>query len=127
MQNRVGQRIGNYQLTRLLGRGSFGDVYLGQQVHDNTPAAVKVLQTRLTPEDLKEFINEASTAFRLQHPNIVQLLDFGLGPGNTPFLAMAYAPNGTLRQRHPKGMRLALETIIAYVKPIAAALQNAHD
>ncbi len=127
MAERIGQQFGQYRLIRVLGHGSFGEVYLGEHVHKRTLAAVKLLQARLTPEDLKEFINEASTTFRLQHPNIVQLLDFGLGPGNTPFLAMAYAPNGTLRQRHPKGMRLALETIIAYVKPIAAALQNAHD
>src|SRR6266849_4508431 len=127
MQNRVGQRIGNYQLTRLLGRGSFGDVYLGQQVHDNTPAAVKVLQTRLTPEDLKGFINEASTTFRLQHPNIVQLLDFGIDANNTPFLVMTYAPNGTLRQRYPRGTRLPLDIIVPYVNQIAAALQYAHD
>src|SRR5713226_9615677 len=127
MQNRVGQRIGNYQLTRLLGRGSFGDVYLGQQVHDNTPAAVKVLQTRLTPEDLKGFINEASTTFRLQHPNIVQLLDFGIDANNIPFLVMTYAPNGTLRQRYPRGTRLPLDIIVPYVNQIAAALQYAHD
>ena len=127
MQNRVGQRIGNYQLIRLLGRGSFGDVYLSQQVHDNTPAAVKVLQTRLTSGDLKEFINEASTSFKLQHPNIVRLLDFGIDANSTPFLVMAYAPNGTLRQRYPRGTRLPLDIIIPFVNQIAAALQYAHD
>ncbi len=99
MADRVGQQFGDYRLTRFLGRGSFGDVYLGEHVHDNTLAAIKVLQARLTPEDLKEFINEVSTTFRLQHPNIVRLLDFGIGADDTPFLAMDYAPNGTLRQR----------------------------
>src|SRR6266699_869838 len=39
-----------------------------------------------------EFINEVSTTFRLQHPNIVRLLDFGIGADDTPFLAMDYAP-----------------------------------
>ncbi len=127
MADHIGQQFGQYRLIRFLGHGSFGEVYLGEHGHKQTLAGVKLLQARLTPEDLKEFINEASTTFRLQHPNIVQLLDFGLGPDNTPFLAMAYAPNGTLRQRHPKGTRLPLETIIAYVNPIVAALQHAHD
>ncbi len=127
MQDRVGQRIGNYQLTRLLGRGSFGDVYLGSNIHDNTSAAVKVLQTRLTADDLKVFINEASTSFRLQHPNIVRLLDFGIDARNTPFLAMAYASNGSLRQRLPKGTRVSLDKIIFYVNQVAGALQYAHD
>ncbi len=128
MTDRLGQQFGQYRLGRFLGQGSFGEVYLGEHIHhNNTLAAVKVLQARLTAEDLKEFINEASTTFRLQHPHIVRLLDFGIGPANTPFLAMAYAPNGTLRQRHPKGTHLSLDSIIAYVRPIAAALQHAHD
>ncbi len=128
MTDRLGQQFGQYRLGRFLGQGSFGEVYLGEHIyHNNTLAAVKVLQARLSAEDLKEFINEASTTFRLQHPHIVRLLDFGIGPAYTPFLAMAYAPNGTLRQRHPKGTRLPLDSIIAYVRPIAAALQQAHD
>src|SRR5260370_31848876 len=45
----------------------------------------------------------------------------------TPFLVMDYAPNGTLRQLHPKGTSLPLELIISYVKQIAAALQFAHN
>ena len=40
---------------------------------------------------------------------------------------MDYAPNGTLRQRHPKGTLLPLDTILDYVKQIADALQYAHD
>jgi len=127
MVDRVGQQFGQYRLTRFLGRGSFGEVYLGEHIHKNTLAAIKVLQARLTNEDLKEFINEASTTFRLQHPNIVRLLDFGIGPDDTPFLTMAYAPNGTLRKRHPRGTRLPPDTVAGYVKQIAAALQHAHD
>src|SRR5215472_16220935 len=128
MTERVGQQFGQYRLSRFLGQGSFGEVYLGEHIyHSTTLAAVKVLHARLTAEDLKEFINEASTMFRLQHPHIVRLLDFGIGPANTPFLVMAYAANGTLRQRHPKGTRLPMESIITYVRPIAAALQHAHD
>ena len=54
--DRVGQRFGEYRLNRWLGGGSFGDVYLGEHVHDKALAAVKVLQTRLTDkEDLKDF------------------------------------------------------------------------
>src|SRR6266699_7011622 len=84
--NRVGQHLGNYRLLRFLGRGSFGDVYLGEHEHEHTMAAVKVVQARLTAEDLKEFINETSVTFRLKHPNIEQLLDFGVSADGTPFL-----------------------------------------
>src|SRR5260370_38199203 len=121
------QQLDNYRLIRQLGAGSFGKVYLGEHTHEHTPAAVKLLQARLTPEDLKQFINEASATFRLQHPNIVRLLDFGISKDGTPFLAMAYAPNGTLRQRHPKGTQVPLPTIVSYVRQVASALQYAHD
>ena len=47
MGDRVGQRLGNYQLTRMLGRGGFAEVYLGEHIHLNTFAAVKVLHTQL--------------------------------------------------------------------------------
>src|SRR5207237_3952109 len=43
MANRVGQQFGNYRLIRLLGRGTFAEVYLGQHMRLNTQAAIKVL------------------------------------------------------------------------------------
>jgi serine/threonine protein kinase len=125
MSERVGEQFGDYRLARKLGGGTFGDVYLGEHTGNKTPAAVKILQVRLTnSEDLKDYINEIRSLFRLQHPNIVPLLDFGI-ERDTPFLIMAYAPNGTLRQ--PKGTRLPLDTIVSYIQQIAEALQHAHD
>ena len=123
---RDGQQLGNYRLTQLLGRGNFADVYRGQHIHLNTQAAIKVLHGQLTDNDLANFIHEARVIAHLRHPHIVQILDFGI-EDSTPFLVMEYAPNGNLRQRHPKGTRLALETILPYVRQIADALQFAHD
>ena len=124
---RIGQRYDDYVLQRWLGGGSFGDVYLGEQVYEHSLAAVKVLHIRLTrSEDLRSFINEVRT-FRLQHPHIVRVLDVGIAPDETPFLVMAYASGGTLRDRHPKGSRLSQAEVLGYVLPIASALQYAHD
>jgi serine/threonine protein kinase len=89
--------------------------------------AVKVLHTRLTTKELRSFLNEARI-FRLKHPHIISILDFGIErTTETPFLVMDYAPNGTLRQRHPAGMQVPLPLIVQYVKQIAEALQYAHD
>ncbi len=123
---REGQQIGNYQLTHLLGRGNFADIYLGQHVHLHTLAAVKVLHGRLTDDDLANFSNEARVIAHLRHPHIVQVLDFGVD-GATPFLVMDFAPNGNLRQRHPKGSRLPLQIVLSYVRQVADALQFAHE
>src|SRR5205085_5033103 len=95
-RNRIGQQLGSYRLTRLLGQGGFADVYLGEHVYLKTRAAVKVLQTRLSNEgDLESFLNEARTIAHLSHPNIVRVLDFGVAD-ETRFLVMDYVPNGTL-------------------------------
>ena len=123
---RAGQQLGNYRLTQLLGRGNFADVYLGQHVHLNTQAAIKVLHGRLTENDLASFLHEARVIAHLRHPHIIQVLDFGV-EDTTPFLVMEYAPNGNLRQHHPQGTRLAPELVLSYVRQIADALQFAHD
>lgn len=123
----VGQQFGDYRLIRFLGRGSFSDVYLGEHITKRSWAAVKLLRVQLTNiDDVIEFIKEART-FRFVHPNIIQLLDFDIEKNGTPFLVMAYAPNGTLRSHHRRGVRLPLATVVGYVKQIAAALQYAHD
>ena len=126
MADRVGQQLGNYQLTRLLGEGGFAEVYLGEHIHLGSQAAIKVLHSQLSSDDTDGFRKEARTIVRLIHPNIVRVLEFGI-EGKTPFLVMDFAPNGTLRQRHPKGTMLPLETIVSYVKQVADALQYAHD
>ncbi len=124
--DRVGQQLGNYQLQRLLGSGGFADVYLGEHIHLGTQAAIKVLTTRLTAEDIDGFRTEARTIARLKHPNIVRVLEFGVENG-TPFLVMDFASNGTLRSRHPRGSQLGPEIIAGYVKQVAEALQYAHE
>src|ERR1700730_3878894 len=126
MAERVGQQMGNYQLIRLLGEGGFAEVYLGEHIHLGTQAAIKVLHTQITSDDIDRFRTEARTIARLIHPNIVRVLEFGV-EGKTPFLVMDYASNGTLRQRHPRGTQLPLAIIVSYVKQIADALQYAHD
>lgn len=127
MGDRVGQQLGNYRLTRLLGEGGFAEVYLGEHIYLKTPAAIKVLQTRVTNDDeLAPFLQEAQHIASLIHPHIVRVLDFGVD-GKTPFLVMDYAPHGSLRKLHPRGTRLPLSTIVSYVKQVAEALQYAHD
>ena len=123
---REGQQLGNYRLIRLLGQGGFAEVYLGEHIYLDTPAAIKVLHTQLASDEVESFRAEARTIARLVHPHIVRVLDYGV-EGKTPFLVMDYAPNGTLRKRYPKGVPLPLSSIVSYVTQLADALQYAHE
>jgi len=123
---RVGEQLGNYRLIRLLGRGNFADVFLGEHIYLQTQAAIKVLHEQMTSSDVDRFLTEARTIAHLRHPHIIQVLDYGV-ENATPFLAMDYAPHGNLCQRHPKGTRLPLDIVVTYVKQVANALQYAHD
>jgi WD40 repeat protein/serine/threonine protein kinase len=126
MADRVGQRLGKYRLVRLLGQGGFADVYLGEHLHLNSQAAIKVMHTHLAQEDWESFRREARLIAGLVHPHIVRLLDFDVEDG-VPFLVMGYAPNGTLRRRHARGNPLAPELILPYVQQVASALQYVHE
>jgi eukaryotic-like serine/threonine-protein kinase len=124
--DRIGQHIGSYQLTKLLGRGSQASVYLGKHRYLNSYAALKVLNVKIDPGEEHKYLAEAQRLVDLCHPNIVRLLDFLIENG-TPVLIMEYAPKGSLRQHSPKGKQIPLITVVNFVKQIAAALQYAHN
>jgi serine/threonine protein kinase len=126
MNERIGQQLGNYRLIKLLGKGGFADVYLGEHVYLNNQAAVKVLFARMGEADLEVFLREARILVKLIHPHIVRVLDFGETDA-IPFLVMDYAPGGTMRQRYRPGTRVPLPLVVMYVKQVAEALQYAHD
>ncbi len=118
-RDRVGQQLGNYRLLRLLGRGGFAEVYLGEHVYLKSQAALKLLHLVLKDEEEEAFLREAQTLARLTHPHIVRVLDFAV-EGGTPFLVMEYAAKGTLRQRYPSGARVPLDSLIPYVQQVAS-------
>ncbi|GHO49281.1 serine/threonine protein kinase [Ktedonospora formicarum] len=117
------QQLGNYHIIRRLGTGGFADVYLGEHVHLGRLAAIKVLRSR---DSHHGFLTEAKRVAALRHPHIISILDFGL-EDEFPYLVMDYAPQGTLRERHPRGQTVPLPTIVNYVRDIASGLQYAHQ
>lgn len=122
-----GQQIGDYTLLRQIGRGGYASIYLGMHTYLGTRAALKLVNLHYTShDDLLSFQFEARLLAHLRHRHIVRALDFGWEEG-TPYLVMAYAPGGTLRQRFPAGVPLPLDAVLPAVMQIASALQYAHN
>jgi len=128
MSDLTGQQLGHYRLIHKIGSGGFAHVYRAEHIYLKTPVAIKVLITNLANADMQNFLNEAQVVARLDHPHIVRVRDFGIEPGaGIPYLVMDYAPNGTMRQRYPKGVQVPLPLVVTYVGQLASALQYAHS
>src|SRR5437667_10607939 len=122
MMERGVQQVGNYRLKQVLGKGAFADVYLGEHLYLNIPAAVKVLRSRVDSPTLADFLTEARHVSHLVHPHIIRVFAFGL-EAEAPFLVMDYAPHGNLRQLHPPGTAVPFSTFVPYIKSLASAFQ----
>ncbi len=126
MIERAEQRLGNYRLMQLLGKGAFSEVYLGEHLYLSTPAAIKILRSWVESPTLDDFLTEARNISHLVHPHIIRVFDFGM-EAEAPYLVMDYAPYGNLRDLHPPGSVVPLPIIVSYVQALASALQHAHD
>jgi serine/threonine protein kinase len=133
-----GHRLGSYRLVRLLGQGGFGTVYLGEHLYLKRFAAIKLVRTALSSQDMASFLEESRLLAKLSHPRIVRVFEFAVAQSwnviqgsyvkeHLPFLVMDYAPGGSLRSLYPSGTRLALNEVVNYIKQIADALQYAHE
>ncbi len=134
MPDRSGQQIEKYRLQRLLGTGSFADVYLAEHIFLRTSVAIKLSHPWLLNDGKTRqhiiglFLNEAQLIAQLRHPHIIRVQDFGIMPDETGlYIVMEYAPHGSLRDFHPPGATAPLPTIVSYVNQIAEALHHAHS
>jgi serine/threonine protein kinase len=122
-------RIGRFYITRELGRGSIGTVYLGHDPIIDRAVAIKTFNARLTPFEKKQheqqFINEARAAGRLSHPNIVTIYDAS-SEGNTSYIAMEYLQGRELSKLLDKGHQFDADDVASIIWKIADALEYAH-
>src|SRR5580698_3524098 len=117
----VGETLGRYQVRRLLGQGGMGQVYLARDVVLGRSGALKVVGGM---HDTDRFLDEARAIARLNHPNIVQLYDFGVYRSGI-YLALEYVDGITLRERAKNGL-LELDEILRHIRAVADALSHAH-
>jgi serine/threonine protein kinase len=123
--------LGRYQIEKQLGKGAMGVVYLGRDTKLDRLVAIKTLPLALEfeEEELQEatirFFREASTAGRLEHPNIVSIYDAG-EEQEFAYIAMEYLKGGNLVPYTQKDNLLAIEIIIDIMIHAAEALHYAH-
>ncbi|MGH8596393.1 MAG: serine/threonine-protein kinase, partial [Gammaproteobacteria bacterium] len=124
------KKIGKYDVIDVLGRGAMGVVYRGHDPYVDRPVAIK-LATNADVESTqgvarRMFINEARSAGRLDHPNVLKVYEAG-EENDQPYMVMEYIDGGdTLRNYCKRDTLLDLSKVLRIVRQASDALDYAH-
>src|SRR5882762_5979113 len=122
------ERVGPYQLVRLLGAGGMAEVWLAQRADGafKREVALKVpMLLRLRPDLAQRFAREREILASLEHVNIVRLYDAGVTSDGLPYLAMEYVPGQPLTD-WCDAHRLGLRERIKLFQQVLDAVRYAH-
>ena len=124
----IGRQIGNYTVKELLGKGGMGSVYLAEHPRIGREVAVKVLSGSLfdRPGATQRFETEARVISKMEHPNIVNLFDFGTLEDGRPYYVMERLRGVDLQQVIDRMGKLTPEDLYPYVVQICRGLHAAH-
>jgi tRNA A-37 threonylcarbamoyl transferase component Bud32 len=127
----IGQTIGGrYNIVRLLGEGGMGAVYLGEQNIGGTlrKVAIKTLHLHLSndPKIKQRFERECATVAELQHPNTIQLYDYGTTEEGILYMVMEYVQGESLASILEKKKTLDPARTQHIIQQICDALGEAH-
>ncbi len=124
----VGASVGSYRLTRLIGRGGMGFVYLGVHPSIGSRVAIKVLGADWvgSQELVQRFFDEARAVNLIRHEHIVNILDLAHLPDGRPYIVMEYLDGTTLRAAMDS-QRLPFGQSIAIIGEVLDALAAAHQ
>jgi serine/threonine protein kinase len=120
--------IPGYKIEKRLGRGGMADVYLGVQEVLGRQVAIKILNPHMfrNSQLVQRFLNEARTASRLEHPNIVTIHDVGQ-VGDTCYIVMEYLHESLVdRIKRSPGGRIEPREAFHILKRVTKALDYAH-
>src|SRR6266576_1215182 len=123
----VGQTFGHYKISKPIGSGGMGEVYLATDIKAGRKAALKLLPMHFTgdAERLHRFQQEAHALVGLNHPNILTVYEIG-EDHSIHYIASELIEGETLRQRLERGPTLQSEAIDVATQ-VASALVAAHN
>ena len=125
----IGQRLGNYEVKKLIGRGGMGNVYLATRCEGyKQRVAIKLLKRGMDSEEiLRKFRNEIRVLAALgQHPNIARLLDAGTSHDGRPYFVMEYVEGRRIDEYCDKNRLTTRERVELFGK-VARAVHFAHQ
>jgi serine/threonine protein kinase/TolA-binding protein len=122
------ERVGNFTLGRLLGRGGMASVYLANQEGTHRQVAIKLMDPGLkkAPDFVQRFLNEAQATASLRHPNVVETVAHGEADG-WYFIAAEYVDGGNVAQLLHQMGELPPALAAELVTQLLAGLTHAHD
>ena len=123
--------LGRYNLERTLGKGAMGVVYEGVDPRLGRRVAIKtILKSHLDEDTAKDysmrFVREAQAVARLNHPNIVQVYDFG-EEGEIAYLVMEFIKGKELKTFFDANERFDLKEAVRIMAELCDALDFAHN
>jgi serine/threonine protein kinase len=118
---------GRYKIQSLIGTGGMGVVYSAKQVSMDRDVAIKLLQTKLTADEmmLKRFGQEALSVSRLRHPNIITIYDYGRTEDERLFMVMELL-NGRSLHSCLQSRRFTSTDSLEILKQVSSAVAEAH-
>ena len=122
------QRLGRFELRRLLGKGAQANVWLGFDTHLEREVAVKIIRngSGVAAGDASQWLQEARSVSRLTHPNIVPVFEADVHEGQ-PFLVFEYVAGHTLTEVLRAKGAFAPQAAVGIVLDILSALRAAHE
>lgn len=113
----------------VLGSGTFGVVHAGVERGTGQSVAVKLLHPQFLHhgETIARFWNEAEALRRLDHPNVLTLLDVGTADDGVPYLVTELLVGETLRDLLEREGALPIDRALRLLGPAAHALHHAHQ
>jgi len=120
---------GTYEVRGVVDRGGMGIVFEAEQVRLRRKVAIKVLPVHLAQERqaLLRFQREAELVGSLQHPHVVQIVDFDTTEGGEPYIVMEYLAGESLELRLAREPVLPLALTVRIATQVASGLAAVHN